>query len=54
MSKRIKLHCPHSDVLFEFTKNGLHLYTSCCGAPVPRSEAKRLHKRLTKWLARTS
>lgn len=47
---RVKLRCPHSDVLFEFTKHGLYIYTSCCGARVPRRKAEELLKRLTKWL----
>jgi hypothetical protein len=50
MTKRVELRSGHHTVLFEFTKDGLHLYTSCCGAPVPRREAKQLHKALTKWL----
>lgn len=54
MTKRVTLHSGHHDVTFEFTSSGLYLYTSCCGARVPRHEAERLHKRLTKWLARKS
>jgi hypothetical protein len=54
VTKRVTLKSGHHDVLFEFTKHELHLYSSCCGAPVPRREAVKLHKALTKWLARKS
>lgn len=54
MTKRVTLTSGHHTVLFEFTKHDLVVYTSCCGAPVPRPEAVKLHKRLTKWLARKS
>lgn len=50
VSKRVTLRSGHHDVTFEFTRAGLYLYTSCCGARVPRREVKKLHKRLTKWL----
>lgn len=50
--KRVKLRSGHHDVLLEFTEHDLIVYTSCCGARVPRRKAKRLHKALTKWLAR--
>lgn len=53
MAHRVKLKSHHHDVVFEFTKHALHVYTSCCGARVPRRKAKRLHKTLTKWLDRT-
>jgi hypothetical protein len=54
MAHRVKLRSHHHDVVFEFTKHDLHVYTSCCGASVPHGEAVKLHKRLTKWLARTA
>lgn len=50
MSKRVTLRSGHHEVTFEFTKRDVHLYTSCCGARVPRRKAEKLHKRLTKWL----
>jgi hypothetical protein len=50
MPRRVKLQSGHHTVLFEFTKHDLVVYTSCCGARVPRSTAEKLHERLTKWL----
>jgi hypothetical protein len=49
----VELHSGHHPVVFDLTPDGLHLYTSCCGARVPRRKAKALRKLLTKWLAGT-
>jgi hypothetical protein len=54
MTKRVKLRSGHHEVVFELTSDGLHLYTSCCGARVPRRKAKALRKLLTRWLAGTT
>lgn len=52
MSGQVELHTGHGTVLFEFTRHHLYVYTTCCGAKVPRRKAKRLHKALTKWLTK--
>ena len=51
VSKTVTLRSGHHEVVFELTSDGLYLYTSCCGARVPRRKAKKLRKALTKWLA---
>lgn len=50
MPKRVTLRSVHHDVTFEFTSSGLYLYTSCCGARVPRRNAKRLRRLLKAYL----
>lgn len=49
MSK-VKLHSGHHEVVFELTSDGLYLYTSCCGARVPRRDAKALRRLLKAYL----
>jgi hypothetical protein len=51
VTKRFRLRSGHHTVLFEFTPNGLYVYTSCCGARVPRRNAKKLSRLLKAWLA---
>ena len=49
--RRATLRSGHHDVLFELASDGLYLYTSCCGARVPRRKAKRLRRLLKTYLA---
>jgi hypothetical protein len=51
---RVKLRSGHHDVVVELTSDGLHLYTSCCGARVSRRKAEKLRRLLKAHLIRTS
>lgn len=53
MSKSVKLESGHHEVVFELTSDGLYLYTSCCGARVPRRKVKRLRRLLKAYLAQS-
>lgn len=50
---RVKLRSGHHDVMVAFTSDGLYLYTSCCGARVPRRKAEKLRRLLKAHLIRT-
>lgn len=50
MSKTVTVRSGHHEVVFELTSDGLYLYTSCCGARVPRRKAKRLRRLLKAYL----
>lgn len=49
--RTVKLKTGHGDVLLEFTASGAFVYSNCCGAPLTRRKAERLHAALTEWLS---
>jgi hypothetical protein len=49
----VELLSGHHPVVFELTSDGLYLYTSCCGARVPRRKAKALRRLLKAYLRKS-
>lgn len=54
-STTVRIKTNHGDVLFDFTRDGLWVYTATCGGgQVSRAKAKRLRRALRAWLKATS
>lgn len=51
----VRLKTNHGDVLFDFTPDGLWIYTATCGGGrVSRRKARRLRRALKAWLKATA
>lgn len=46
-----KLKTGPGGVVFEFSADGLFVYSGCCGVRLDRRKAKRLKRLLKRWLA---